>query len=798
MYFNLLLLLFIPLIDSFVHHKSVRRDLEKHHKLNNNFFTPTTHKIHVFTDHICAETNAICVHPVQCPAHFRLGNLKKCTLKGGTRGLCCSSGQNHTVHSIKRNRESFVKVSKEIFKDIHRSSRYGMEKLRGKNVELLSLKEPPKIMEGTPSFGHFRSKRVYDKDDVLMVMEVADKAMEVVLATKALKERQSILVDDFEWNIIGDNLHETPLRSSCIPQPKCPPILSPYRRFDGSCNTHHNPSWGSSLSPFSRLLPPKYHDGIWSPRRSILNQPLPSPRLISSTIFEDTPNPDHDHTLMVMQFGQFLSHDITHSLDFTFPNGSGISCCGEKDEYILPEIYQHHACLPIEVPHDDEFYSRFNVKCINFVRSMLSPRTDCSLGYTQQMNKVTHFIDASTVYGSSGDQALKLRTFEGGRLKSFEDFGRNLLPLSRHEEACLTMEKGSACFESGDSRTNQMITLVAVHTLFMREHNRIAGILEEINENWTDERIFLETRRILIAQLQVIVYKEFLPSVLGEIAMEEFGLNLEDDGFYSDDYDEGVEPSITNEFAAAAYRFGHSIVGGTLSLYSKIKMEEVVSIPEVMFYPARMRKYEFLDEILSSLTTEPIEKADGFLSDALTKYMFKAGNPFGVDLASLNIQRGRDHGLRPYNDYRILVGLEPIKSFIEFGSELGEKLSKVYASPDDIDLWVGGLLEGKVPGSILGLTFRDIIADQFSRLKKGDRYFFENNPKVNPGHFNLDQLRELKQASMSRIICDNSDRVYLTKQALNAFKKPGVIGNEFKECDSNEIPRVNLMFWKEF
>lgn len=62
-------------------------------------------------------------------------------------------------------------------------------------------------------------------------------------------------------------------------------------------------------------------------------------------------------------------------------------------------------------------------------------------------------------------------------------------------------------------------------------------------------------------------------------------------------------------------------------------------------------------------------------------------------------------------------------------------MRSVYASVDDIDLWIGGLLEPKVPGSIVGLTFRDIIADQFSRLKKGDKYFFDHDPSVNPGHF---------------------------------------------------------------
>lgn len=73
--------------------------------------------------------------------------------------------------------------------------------------------------------------------------------------------------------------------------------------------------------------------------------------------------------------------------------------------------------------------------------------------------------------------------------------------------------------------------------------------------------------------------------------------------------------------------------------------------------------------------------------------------------------------------------------FSYFSCFQGEALGRVYASVDDVDLWVGGLLEPKPEGSIVGQVFRDIIADQFVRLKNGDKYFFENEPSLNPGHF---------------------------------------------------------------
>ncbi|KAF2881078.1 hypothetical protein ILUMI_25099 [Ignelater luminosus] len=279
--------------------------------------------------------------------------------------------------------------------------------------------------------------------------------------------------------------------------------------------------------------------------------------------------------------------------------------------------------------------------------------------------------------------------------------------------------------------------------------------------------------------------------------MEEFDLALETDDAYSYNYDQRIEPSILNEFASAAFRFGHSMVDGMLKVYGLDKMEAAIDIPEIMFHPARMRKREFYDQMLSTMTTEPIQDVDNSMADALTRYMFRAGNPFGVDLASINIQRGRDHGLRPYNDYRELVGQPRIKSFDEFGSELGQKLQNVYASVDDIDLWVGGLLELKYDGSVLGLTFRDIIAEQFSRLKRGDKYFFEHDPSVNPGHFSPEQLQELRKVTMSRIICDNRDGILLLRQAPNAFRKPGVPENEFVDCTNPVIPHLNLMYWQE-
>ncbi|KAF7285164.1 hypothetical protein GWI33_011703 [Rhynchophorus ferrugineus] len=742
--------------------------------------------------------DVICLPLVTCPAHLRSKEHNYCKTSARRRGIRCRTGQNHTHPSNDRSRHHALHADRSTLESISKKTKNEISKLRIRESKLLS-RHANILRPGPATYGHFRNSRRFNAEDINKVTNVADRALELAIATRFFKHRHGITNEDLELGNIPQDLRFSPFSHSCIPLPTCPFIADRYRRIDGACNNVLHSTWGAPFTPYSRLLPANYGDGIWTPRLSVIGEePLPNPRLITSTIISDIDVPNQEFTLLLMQFGQFLTHDLTQSMDMTYANGSAISCCDSEGITELPEEYSHYSCMPINIPPEDQFFSRYKQGCMNFVRSALAPNHDCSMGYSQQMNKLSHFIDASSVYGSTPEQTSELRSFQGGQLKVFEDFGRELLPLSKDPLSCLTMEHGSGCFESGDTRTNQMITLVVMHTLFHREHNRLARTLHVLNPYWDDEKLFLEARQILIAEMQVIIYKEFLPAILGPEAMAEFGLELGYGQKYSHDYDASTNPSITNEFATAAFRFGHSIVDGQLRIYGPTKMEEAIAIPEIMFYPSRMRHEKFLDEVLSTLTTEPIQEVDNFMAEALTQYMFRSGNPFGVDLASINIQRGRDHGLRSYNDYRELIGLPRIQYFEEFGPEMAEKLYKVYKSVDDVDLWVGGLLEPKAPGSLVGPTFRDIIADQFVQLKKGDRYFFENGPSINPGYFSPEQLEQLRKSTMSRIICDNSDGLLLSRLALNSFRKPGVPGNEFVDCSGPEIPSIDLSLWQKY
>ena len=70
----------------------------------------------------------------------------------------------------------------------------------------------------------------------------------------------------------------------------------------------------------------------------------------------------------------------------------------------------------------------------------------------------------------------------------------------------------------------------------------------------------------------------------------------------------------------------------------------------------------------------------------------------------------------------------------------------------------GGYLENKIEaGEFIGPTFKCILADAFLRLKVGDRFFYDLNRPENK--FSEEQLQEIRKATMSRIMCDNSESV---------------------------------------
>ncbi|KAJ2947239.1 hypothetical protein O0L34_g16949 [Tuta absoluta] len=722
---------------------------------------------------------------IQCPAMMRPGPFNpECHLSSGEIGVCCFTGSRHASESDLKLRSSSISV--EDVQAAHHQSHQMLSKWTTKADQLLARSSHTVVNTTSPSYAHHLSMVTHDK----RAQSLARGALLNLFAAQDLRARQAISNEELSYGLTEHT--DGPF---CPPPPTCPNPPSRYRSMRGECNNPANPTWGAANSAFERILPPDYSDGTWAIKASSSGLPLPSARTVSAVLIPDGSYPSPTHSMLFMQFGQFIAHDTSAGVTFTLGNGSAISCCTNDGEGFLDPELQHWACAPIVADPQDIFYGQYRHKCMNFVRTQLAPTSDCSVGYGKQMNGATHYPDLSHLYGSTPEKVKSLRG-PGGLLAVFNDYGRELPPLTTTGD-CLSVKEGSACFESGDSHGNQIISLTVFHTIWTREHNRIARALTRLNPTWDEETVFYEARRLVQAQFQHIIYNEWLPALLGPQIMQTFGLNPS--AGYASSYDPHVNPSLTAEFSTAAMRFGHSIVDGriTVPYPSTNSVYETLSIPEVMFQPARLRLKHFLDRTILGLSRQPMQSVDPFVTEGLTRYLFHGGNPFGLDLATINIQRGRDWGVRSYNQYRRLIGLPAFDDFYQFGPVTAQRLSSVYSSPEDIDLWIGGLLEEAVEGGIVGPTFAHIIADQFSRLKRGDRYFYEYGSDVNPGVFSPSQLAEIKKVTLARILCDNADGVELISLPPRAFLRADLPGNEPVSCDNYAIPSIDLSRFRD-
>jgi len=332
----------------------------------------------------------------------------------------------------------------------------------------------------------------------------------------------------------------------------------------------------------------------------------------------------------------------------------------------------------------------------------------------------------------------------------------------------------------------------------MREHNRIASELTRLNPRWSDDKIYQEARKINVAEYQHIIFKEWLPIIIGNTFMKSYGLFPREAGF-STDYSDSFDPRINNEFAGAAFRFGHSMVPSSFSSKSRSRSETVLQMSEQFFNPATLKSKGFVDGLLRGMAEQGSQLWDSSFVEDLRNHMFESSKGRGgLDLVAVNIQRGRDHGLPGYNKYKEICTGEKARDFNDLRKVMDastiEKLKSVYRSVDDIDLYVGGFLEAAHGDSILGPVFKCIIGDQFARLKKGDRFFYDLNVDRNVA-FSLQQLDEVRKTSLARIICDNTDELD-SIQPL-AFKMPTSRANAVRSCAENSIPRVNLGVFRE-
>ncbi|CAG9093200.1 unnamed protein product [Plutella xylostella] len=582
--------------------------------------------------------------------------------------------------------------------------------------------------------------------------------------------------------------------------PKCPPASKRYRTHDGTCNNLNRPRWGSTMTPVQRFLTPVYSDGLQAPRRSVSGSPLPSAREISSLIHEDQNIEAPGITHLLMQWGQFLDHDVTSSSQSRGFNGSVPRCCKDGGRDFVPKEFMHPECLPIAVPASDPFYGPRGVRCLDFVRSSPAPRDDCALGWREQLNQVSAYIDASPLYGSSARKSDKLRLFRNGMLQ----YGRvqqrrPILPPERRDELCRGGAVSTDCFKSGDARVNEHPGLVAAHILWLRQHNRMAQELAHLNPHWSDEKIYQETRKIVGAMVQHITYKEFLPIVLGVDVMRLFDLDPQKKGFYKN-YNPKINPSPASSFGSAAFRFGHSLVQPSMVRYDRFHrpINNNVSLHNELTNPSNIWSMGAVDRLLLGMMNQPSQKRDEFITEELTNHLFQTPQfDFGMDLAAINIQRGRDHGVPPYTAFREPCGLSQITEFEDLfrviPARTVRKLQAIYRNVDDIDLFTGGMAERPVVGGLVGPTFACIIAQQFSNLRKGDRFWYENGGL--DSSFTPAQLQQIRRITFAQVLCRTLDNIDNIQPFV--FLSPNSPENQRISCSNGILNNFDLSPWIE-
>ena len=369
----------------------------------------------------------------------------------------------------------------------------------------------------------------------------------------------------------------------------------------------------------------------------------------------------------------------------------------------------------------------------------------------QQITQISTFLDASMVYGSDANRANALRTFSRGLLKTSSG---NLPPLNiggfeNANDAHIFPD--NQLFLAGDIRANENTELTSLHTLFVREHNLLATAMAAANPKMTDEQIYQRARRLVIAEVQVITYQEFLPALLGPKALRPYS-----------GYRPEVNPGLATEFSTAAFRIGHTLINDDIQFLDNdgVQIADELPLAFGFFNPAPLKEWG-PDPLLKYLATDNTQEVDTQLVEGLRNFLFGPPGAGGLDLASLNIQRGRDHGLPDYNSVRAAIGLSKVTSMAQVTSDaaLQAKLLSLYGNVDSMDLWVAGLAEDHLPGSSVGPTFQKIIVQQFERTRDGDSNWYERS-------FSGKQLAALRATRLSDIIRRNTS---LTKIQDNVF-----------------------------
>ncbi|XP_037041550.1 peroxidase-like [Bradysia coprophila] len=575
--------------------------------------------------------------------------------------------------------------------------------------------------------------------------------------------------------------------SSCIPNEKrCSTIPieklpkdKRFRTITGAWNNLKNPKWGKSFTPYGHLRPTNFADGIWEMRKSVTGEDLPGARVATNAIDNDpfTCTPEFPANFGSVMFGQLMAHDhgmrqMYQSID----GGPTRTCCNE--DYSAALSPQPFACHAIDYPENDPFLKVAsencnNIGCMNYIRSQATFSNDCNLDSLQAVNQVSHYLDLSPVYGNTEEIASELRTFKYGLLKNNKN---KVLP-----ETC--DDPTIDCYLTGDFRGTAMYFLGILQSMYHRFHNVVAPQLNTLYPKWDDERLYQETRRIVIAcyQNHAIDWLRVFAGKNETMKFRPVGNN------YVGRYNEKVDASSTVEFSHCVFRVYHS------------NLADKVHFMDANNTIIKTINLEDNDVGLKPLETHYNVIAQGMFgtgaghasfTPTVRNKMFNNDNEchLGLDLISTDLLIGRDLGLQPFYVYFEQCTGKKVTSWDDLNTLPAKALAdlkNVYKSVFDVDAFAGLALEEKC-GSYLGTVGKCLVVKQYERTISGDRFFYSLSGGAYP--FTRNQLDTIYKFSFANLICTVTE---LEKVPASAFEFP-TIKNPMVACQRG----IDLSAWR--
>ncbi|CAG5096998.1 Oidioi.mRNA.OKI2018_I69.XSR.g14884.t1.cds [Oikopleura dioica] len=552
--------------------------------------------------------------------------------------------------------------------------------------------------------------------------------------------------------------------------------------LDGSCNAPND--LGRSMQQYTRLVPADYCDGQQSPRCSSRGRPLPSERQVMirmrGTNGAPTRNPVASYAFTA--WGQFLTHDIIQTPDV---GGASCACNGSNNN-----------CKVIDIDRQTDPILTF--PCMFIKRSSGKVGQQGGEAVREQVNQLSAFIDGTVVYGFTNKHKNLLLAADGMHLKMRNSPNGPILPgLNQFNDnqikkdfaaANVFNDKGHTPQVAGDTRVMENPILMSFHTMFARLHNRVTFVG---------------------AILKQITYNEYLPILLGRNAINLFpGVRMSkadkrpartrfakepdeeeimqrNTGFVPPAQD---NPSIRQEFLVAGFRVGHSTVPEQLlSANRNLQVQDRRDLKDNYFDPDMSIEHGPAGCIRGAMAGDS-NRVSGSYAQATMSHLFKPNNfRHGTDLGSINIARGREHGVGSYEAVkRFCMGHESFRRLYNGNNPAmingWNNILRLYDDPEDVDLYVGILNEQKMPGAEIGPTAGCIVLEQFIALKRGDRFWHEN-----AGVFTDAQLAEIKSTTLAKVICETMEDMERTNK--NVFLRANI---RFQGQTNNIVTCANV------